>query len=226
MKYALSIIIFVILKFWNFFNKVEYILSPGFQKLLNEHKQFILTGWHNNITTFVPILSYLIIKKHKYVTSALVSKSKDGEIIQNVFDLFNISTVRGSSSKGGAAAFKELLRKINQGVIPTISPDGPRGPRYIAKKGVIQIAAHSGLPIIPLCTIPSKYYEFEKSWDQQRFPKFGSTIYIEFSEPFYVPKLKSEEEILQYCHILENKMMELEEKLKKMNLSTGKLNDN
>ncbi|MCE9499755.1 MAG: lysophospholipid acyltransferase family protein [Leptospira sp.] len=209
----LSYLIRVILEFWYFFIRVEEIrIPPDTEKLFIQKSGFIFAGWHNQILSMTSHVSGYLQKKRGIVTTPLVSRSKDGELIYETFLRFQMKSVRGSTSKGGASALRGLLKKISQNCAPIFTPDGPRGPVYTVQPGVIQIASMTGLPIVMFNTVFDRYYE-AKSWDKQRFPKFGARHYIDYSEPMFVPKGIREEEFQKYCNILETKMKEQEKKL-------------
>ncbi len=80
----------------------------------------------------------------------LISQHRDGEIIARIIATFGHHAVRGSSTRGGAVALRELIRLGRSGQDVVVTPDGPKGPAQVAKMGVIQLARASGLPIVPL----------------------------------------------------------------------------
>ncbi|MCX7999693.1 MAG: lysophospholipid acyltransferase family protein, partial [Leptospiraceae bacterium] len=151
---------------------------------------------------------------HKLKVTPLVSHSKDGEYIYETFLRFGMESVRGSSSRGGAAGFRALLKTLKEGRVPIFTPDGPRGPLYKLQEGVVQIAQITGLPVVYFNSIYDRYYEF-KSWDKHRFPKLFAKQWILYSEPFYVSKdANLEEKILE----LENLMLEQVQKLESIRM--------
>jgi len=83
-------------------------------------------------------------------THVLISQHRDGEIIARVIARFGHQAVRGSSTRGGAGALRELIRLGRSGKDVVVTPDGPKGPAQVVKMGVIQLARASGLPIVPL----------------------------------------------------------------------------
>jgi len=86
----------------------------------------------------------------------LISQHQDGEIIARIISRFGHRAVRGSSTRGGALALRELIRLGRSGADLVVTPDGPKGPRQVAKLGVIQLAKATGLPIVPLAFSCSK----------------------------------------------------------------------
>lgn len=117
----------------------------------------------------------------------LISPSKDGELLTRTMKYFGHDTVRGSSSRGGRAAFKELLTLCKGKLDIALTPDGPRGPRHELKDGVIQLARLSGRPVIPLAFACSRGHRF-KSWDRFILPYPFSRGVYSYGEPLYFDK--------------------------------------
>lgn len=88
--------------------------------------------------------------------NVLVSRHQDGEIIARIISRFGHRAVRGSSTRGGALALRELIRLGRAGSDLVVTPDGPKGPPQVAKLGVVQLAKATGLPIVPLAFSCSK----------------------------------------------------------------------
>ncbi len=88
--------------------------------------------------------------------SILISEHRDGELIHRVVRRFGFDTVRGSTTRGGARALRQMVRLGRSGADLAVTPDGPRGPRCVAQAGVVELAKLTGLPIIPLTFAASK----------------------------------------------------------------------
>ncbi len=86
----------------------------------------------------------------------LISEHRDGELIHRIVSRFGFGAVRGSTTRGGARALRQLIRLGRAGVDLAVTPDGPRGPRCIAQNGVIELAKMTGRPIVPLTFAASK----------------------------------------------------------------------
>jgi hypothetical protein len=95
----------------------------------------------------------------------LISQHRDGQFIARTVSHFGIDTVAGSSSKGGLAALRTLLRTVKGGRCVGITPDGPRGPRMRASDGIVQVARLAGVPVIP-CTFSTRRRKVLGSWDR------------------------------------------------------------
>ncbi len=88
--------------------------------------------------------------------SILISRHRDGELIARAVGYFGFRAARGSTTRGGAAALKQLIRSARAGDDLAVTPDGPRGPRQVVQLGVIELAKLTGLPIIPVTFGASK----------------------------------------------------------------------
>lgn len=132
--------------------------------------------------------------KDKNKLSIMISKSKDGDIITAATTSLGINVVRGSQSRGGAGAALGLIDELKKGGNAAITIDGPRGPKRVVKKGIIEIAKISGVPIVPMIWYSKSigFLKF-KTWDEFRFPvDFIQTIAL-FGEPIPVPNDIDEE---------------------------------
>lgn len=117
----------------------------------------------------------------------LISASRDGELIARTMERFGHGTVRGSSHRGGRAAFRELVEIGRQPFDIGITPDGPRGPRHEIKDGIVELARITGRPVIPLSFVCSRGHRFA-SWDRFLFPfPFARGIFC-YGEPLYYRK--------------------------------------
>ncbi len=126
----------------------------------------IFAFWHNRMF----LLPYIY---HRYFPgrkgACLVSASQDGEMIARVLGRFGLLTVRGSSSRRGLEAFRELVQNLHSGYDVAITPDGPRGPRYKAHPGVAGLSTLSGNVILPMSYHLSWKIEIP-SWDRFMIP--------------------------------------------------------
>ena len=118
---------------------------------------------------------------------ALTSRSRDGEIVSRWIRRFGLVPVRGSSSRGGADALRELTRAVRAGREVVVVPDGPRGPREVLKPGVIVLARLSGAPIVPMAVGASREWRL-RSWDEFRIPRPFARCVVRFGEPIRVSR--------------------------------------
>ncbi|TGM15424.1 DUF374 domain-containing protein [Leptospira selangorensis] len=164
------------------------------EELLLQKKGFVLSLWHNQIPFVIDFTYKFYVKRYGLEVIPMASQSKDGELATRVISHFGMRPKRGSSKRGGAAALKALVQDAKKGNISLITPDGPTGPVYTLKPGIIQLASMTGFPIL---SYYAKYdhYRIVQSWDRTPVPKLFSKAEFFISEPFYVPKLKGDDEL-------------------------------
>jgi lysophospholipid acyltransferase (LPLAT)-like uncharacterized protein len=141
---------------------------------------FILAFWHRHLL----LMPYAYRGKK---ISVLVSQSQDGELIARTVARLGIDSSRGSSSRGGIAGMRSLLRKAAEGWDIAFTPDGPRGPLREVQPGVILAAASTGLPILPVAIAASRA-KLLRSWDRFMVPLPFSKVHIVYGEPLVVER--------------------------------------
>jgi lysophospholipid acyltransferase (LPLAT)-like uncharacterized protein len=160
--------------------------------------------WHNRLLV-VPILYERYFRHRK--AAALVSRSSDGGLLASCIRRFGGETVRGSSSRGGAAAVQALRRKLADGYDIYITPDGPRGPRYQMGPGAVWMAQRTGAPIVPLKVEYSGFWRLGR-WDGFVIPKPFAKITISLEQPVTVQCTDNDTELQQECERLRAVMMD------------------
>jgi len=115
----------------------------------------------------------------------LVSQSRDGELIAGVCRHFGIEPIRGSTSRGGLEALREIQRALTDGARVGFSPDGPRGPVRKVQSGVLYAAQKTGLPIVPVAYGARKRWIF-KGWDEFIVPRPFNRIAMVYGTPLRV----------------------------------------
>lgn len=116
---------------------------------LEREPQYIIAFWHAH-------LMLMLHARYRRPIDVLISRSKDGEIAARVFDWYGVGSARGSSSRGGSQALREMIRVAREGRNIVFTPDGPRGPARVAQEGVVYAAQVTGLPIVPIAFAAKK----------------------------------------------------------------------
>lgn len=112
-------------------------------------KNYIVSFWHAH-------LLLMVYCRHRKPISVMISQSRDGELIARTMQRFSVDAVRGSSSRGGTGALRQIVRLGEERQNIAFTPDGPRGPRRIAQIGVVAAAQATGLPIVPVLVSSKK----------------------------------------------------------------------
>ncbi|MGD0107532.1 MAG: lysophospholipid acyltransferase family protein [Rhodopila sp.] len=140
----------------------------------------VFAFWHEFLP-LMPALALIAGRMPHYSPRpiyTLVSRHRDGRFIGAVVRRFGILPVLGSSSRGGAAGLRNLLAVLRRGEMIGITPDGPRGPRREAAFGVAQLAALSGVPVVPLAARTSRRIQLS-TWDRMPVPlPFGRGVVV------------------------------------------------
>ncbi|NLP12306.1 lysophospholipid acyltransferase family protein [bacterium] len=173
------------------------------QVVQDRGRDFIYICWHGKM--LLPIF----IQRHRGIC-AMVSEHTDGEMISRTIQRLGYTTVRGSSTRGGAKAFIRLLAIVKGGVIGCILPDGPRGPRHYLKPGVIMLASRAQKPLLPITFAAQKPIHL-KSWDRFTLWRPLSRLGLIYGEPIAVPPDLNEQEIEHWRTIAQTALDHLEQ---------------
>jgi lysophospholipid acyltransferase (LPLAT)-like uncharacterized protein len=157
------------------------------EKLNSENKNYVLAFWHGTM-----ILPWYLNRFQKI--AALTSKSRDGDLLAKILKKWNYEVIRGSSSTGGEVALGIMVDYARNKYSIAITPDGPRGPRQEFKAGAVITAKKSGIPLI-LTGVGFKRKKILSNWDKFEIPYFFTKAKIIYSEPIYINKDFSYEEI-------------------------------
>lgn len=145
--------------------------------------------WHGRM--------FLSIQAHRHegiVTMA--SRSTDGEIIAGWLERNGYAVVRGSSTRGGSRALRELVRRVRSGSTAALTVDGPKGPPRVVQPGIVQLARLTGGWILPI-TFSSDRPRFLSSWDRYLLPLPFSRNVVFYGEPFPIEKETTDREALE-----------------------------
>jgi hypothetical protein len=166
---------------------------------------YIAALWHNRL-----LLISFVLKKFfpQRPGAGLISASRDGDLIADVTRRFGFDVVRGSSSRMGAAALRELSEVLEAGRDILITPDGPRGPVYELGPGIIFLAQTTGAPVVPVNMEYSSCWRV-KSWDRFIIPKPFSKVRVIIGQPQQIRSTSTDQEFENERVRLENVMMSL-----------------
>jgi len=145
---------------------IEYHASGGTVLLCSWHQQFFSAIRH--------FQSY-----SSYCPSLMISRSKDGDIIARVAEKSGWHAVRGSSSRGGSSALKEMIERLKRSRLAGHIVDGPKGPAGIVKAGAISLARSTGAVLVPMFTSADRAWYFN-SWDRFMIPKPFARVTLRF----------------------------------------------
>jgi len=151
-------------------------------------EKFIFAIWHNRLSlSLILYRRYVARRDRNRRLVAMVSASRDGGMLAGVLERFGVEPVRGSSSRRGPQALREMVSWGRRGHDLAITPDGPRGPCYIVQEGVISTAQLTGLPIVPV-SFHLNWKIRAKSWDRFQIPLPFARCEITIGKVLRVPR--------------------------------------
>jgi lysophospholipid acyltransferase (LPLAT)-like uncharacterized protein len=171
-------------------------LRPGLEG------RYIYVFWHEN----------LLLPMYRYSRAniwAIISQHADGELVTAVSRYFGLHTVRGSSTRGGIEATRQLLRHGRDCHL-ALTPDGPRGPRRRVQTGVVYLAARTGLPIVPAGIGYERPWRLH-SWDRFAIPRPWSFMTLVLGTPIPVPESCDRAEREYYRRLVEERLLQVSE---------------
>lgn len=166
--------------------------------------------WHNRI-----FLMTYFWRKHR--SAIIVSESFDGEYIARTAQRFGYGVVRGSSTRGGSKALKQMVRLLRQGVRMSVTIDGPRGPRYKVKSGSLLLSAKTQVPIAPMIAEAKRFWTV-KSWDRLQIPVPFTRAKVFLGNPLMVDAGSAGEELAARKRALQYELEALVERGKRWRL--------
>jgi len=176
-------------------------------ELQNKNLPLIFIFWHR----------HLLFVIHMFKNSGarpLISLSSDGELVTAVAEEFGMMPIRGSSSKGGARAFLNMVRSVQaEKAQVLITADGPKGPARQIKAGTVQLAAKTGAHVIPISWRGSRVKILEKSWDRFMVPLPFGCIHFAYGQPLQINGTNDKSNLQQAADLLAEKLNQLEASL-------------
>jgi len=144
-------------------------------------KGLIYTFWHREI-----FAATWFWRKRGIVV--MTSQNFDGEYIARIIQRHGYGAARGSSSKGAGRALVEMIRCHRAGRDTAFTIDGPRGPRFVAKRGSVLLSRATGAAVLCFHIAVRNAFVFRKSWDRTQFPHPFSRAAIFIAPPIVVPE--------------------------------------
>ena len=195
----LANIIYYFIRLLNLTYRYQFIGLENKNGLKEINKNYIYALWHQNLIGSI----FSHIGEH---FTMVISESSDGELVSLTCKKFGHKPARGSSTRGGKKALLEMVRNINQGTPGAISVDGPTGPVYKVKLGIIEIAKITKTPILPLSPYSNSFWTLKKSWDQFRIPKPFSKIVVVIGTPIFIDEHSPRENFENYAQLIKEQL--------------------
>jgi lysophospholipid acyltransferase (LPLAT)-like uncharacterized protein len=177
-----------------------------FDRIREAGHQPIMAFWHGRI---LPATYYF--RRRGIVV--MTSENFDGEWIARIIERFGFGTARGSTSRGGRKALRQLTHDVAAGKPAGFTVDGPRGPARVAQPGAVWLAKATGHPVLPFHLEAGSHWTLN-SWDRTQIPKPFTTVSIVVGEPFYVSADADATGIEHARQMLDRRLWDLEPRAK------------
>ena len=170
-------------------------------------ENYIGALWHNRLLIFPLVLRRFFPNRPG---AALISASRDGDLLTDAIHRFGYEVIRGSSSRLGASAILQLTGELASGRDVVITPDGPRGPAYELGPGIVFLAQKSGASVLPMNLEYSHCWRLG-SWDRFIVPRPFAKVRVLVGQPHRVGTTNTSEEFERERLALQNTIMGLVE---------------
>jgi len=164
--------------------------------------EYIIAFWHDH-------LLLMLHSRFRRPITVMSSQSRDGDIAVGIYAHYGVATSRGSSTRGGLAGLRGLIRSARSGSNVVFTPDGPRGPAKVAQPGAVWLAKATGNPIVPFHIESSRHWTLN-SWDRTQIPRPFADVAIAIGDPIEVPPDADDAAMEQTRLLLEARLKALE----------------
>lgn len=187
-------------------SRLKIVGKDRLEALLKEQGSVVPVFWHQHLLMGARFMASRRIKGLK--PGFMISPSVDGQAPTMLAEFYGCHVVRGSGSYTGVRAVRGVYNAIvKEGISPTITPDGPRGPRFKMKPGAIFTAQISGKAVVPIAYAASPA-KLLKTWDKFVVPAPFAKLRIAIGEPYFPPKRMTDEEMAAAEKELERRLHE------------------
>ncbi|WP_129777107.1 lysophospholipid acyltransferase family protein [Peristeroidobacter soli] len=187
-------------------SRLKIVNLDRLETLLKEQGAVVPVFWHQHLLMGARFMASSKIRGMK--PGFMISPSVDGQAPTLLAEIYGCHVVRGSGSYTGVRAVRGVYNAIvKEGISPTITPDGPRGPRFVMKPGAIFTAQISGKAVVPIAYAASPA-KLLRTWDKFVIPFPFSRLRIAIGEPYFPPKRMTEEEMEAAQKELERRLHE------------------
>jgi lysophospholipid acyltransferase (LPLAT)-like uncharacterized protein len=139
----------------------------------------------------------------------MTSQNFDGEYIARIIRKHGYGAARGSSTHGASQALTEMIECLRNGRDAAFTIDGPRGPRYVAKRGSVMLSKATGAAILCFHVALRRAYVFRRTWDLTQFPHPFAQAAMFIAPPIVVSPQAGEEEQAEKLKQVQNTLDDL-----------------
>ncbi|KAA9010436.1 lysophospholipid acyltransferase family protein [Histidinibacterium aquaticum] len=158
------------------------------EELIADGKPFILAHWHGRLA-----MSAYLSTGAPWPLTGLAYRHPIARVLTDGLPERGTEVVHLSPRRSNTGALRLAVAALRKGRILGITPDGPNGPVHVPKRGVVDIAALTGVPIAPFSYSTSRKFVLP-TWDSFLLPRPGGHGVMAFGAPITVPKRPTPEQ--------------------------------
>jgi len=164
---------------------------------------YVLSFWHGGM-----VVGWFLHRS--FQMRALVSQSKDGEILSAVLESWGYTLIRGSSHRGGKEAMQGMIDEVKKGARLAVTPDGPTGPLHVMKIGAVRTAQQTCVPLV-IASIHAERKHQLKSWDRFEIPYPFSRVFVRYIGPLAIDRSLDGESLTQRVREIEAEWLKIDQ---------------
>lgn len=178
----------LVVRAWLWSLRLTLVVDPALSSA--RPRPFVLAFWHGQLFALLRWAS-------SQRMAALVSRSRDGELVAAALGRLGIACARGSSSRGGAAGLRAIVRLLRRGFDAAFAVDGPRGPARVVRGegggvGVARAAGISGGLVVPMAAACARCHVFARAWDGFELPLPFTKVAVVLGAPLHPDEVTPE----------------------------------
>ncbi len=171
----------ILLRIWFASCRITVIGREIEQRFARQEAKAVVGTWHRGAL-------FLVWYYRRLRPMVMFSRSRDGDLIAGYAENLGVRAARGSTSRGGTTALREMLRHL-QAPGPRRAAtvlDGPRGPRFTVQAGMLQLARSAGVPFVPVVMSAAPAITLTRTWDRTLIPLPFSRVVVSYGDPLTI----------------------------------------
>ena len=171
----------ILLRIWFASCRITVIGREIEQRFARQEAKAVVGTWHRGAL-------FLVWYYRRLRPMVMFSRSRDGDLIAGYAENLGVRAARGSTSRGGTTALREMLRHLQAPGPRRVATvlDGPRGPRFTVQAGMLQLARSAGVPFVPVVMSAAPAITLTRTWDRTLIPLPFSRVVVSYGDPLTI----------------------------------------
>ena len=187
---------FVAALLWSTYRVHKVIGQETIDDISRDGRAYAPCYWHKHL-----LVGNFMVRdwmRQKFRACFIISASVDGDVPARIARAWGAEVIRGSASRAGTLVLRDLHKKIQRGVSVVTTPDGPTGPIFKFKSGIVLMAKIAGTPVVPVACAADRAWYLRKRWDKFMIPKPFARLVLAVGQPIRIPSGTPMDELEAY----------------------------